>query len=80
MTDENNGWRGATETRVSDLERRMVVVETHPFVCPQLKVVSDHEDRIRKLENIRWQIAGIVVVAQALGVSAILGAIKGWLK
>ena len=78
--DNGNGWRGATENRIHELERRILVVETHPFICPQIKMVSDHEDRIRKLENIRWQIAGVVIVVQALGVGAILGAVRGWIK
>jgi hypothetical protein len=80
MADGDNGWRGATEARLSECERRLGVVETHPFVCPQIKVVVDHEDRIRKLEAMRWQIAGVVAVVQAVGVTVILAAIKGWLK
>ena len=43
MPDESgNGWRGRTDAKVEDLERRVGIVETHPFVCPQLKVTMDH--------------------------------------
>jgi hypothetical protein len=78
--DSGNGWRGKTEARLDEAERRIGVIETHPFICPQIKVTSDHEDRIRKLENMRWQIAGIIAAAQAIGVGVILGAMKGLLK
>ena len=78
--DDNNGWRGQTEARLHELERRIGVVETHPFVCPQIKVANDHEDRLRKLESMRWQIAGIIALAQTIGVGIILAAMKGLLK
>jgi len=80
--NENDGsaWRGRAEERLRELDRRITVVETHPFVCPQIAVARDHEDRIRKLESMRWQLAGIVAVVQAIGVGVILAALKGFLK
>ena len=63
--DEGNGWRGKTEARIDELERRMSVVETHPFVCPQIKAVTDHEERLRKLESMRWQSGGMVALGQS---------------
>lgn len=78
--DTGNGWRGRTEARLDEIERRMAAVESHPFQCPQLRVVADHEERLRRLESMRWQIAGVVAVVQALGVGIILSAVKGWIK
>ena len=81
MTEsDGNGWRGQTEARIHEMERRINVVETHPFICPQIKVSTDHEDRIRKLESMRWQIAGVVAVVQSIGVAVILAAMKGLIK
>ena len=78
--DSGNGWRGRMEAHIEDVGRRLVEIEKHPFVCPQIKVVSDHEERIRRLENMRWQIAGVIAAAQAIGVGVILAAMKGLVK
>lgn len=73
-------WRGYTEAKIKELERRVTVVETHPFVCPQIKLSTDHEERLRRLESMRWQLAGIIALAQALGVGVILAAVKEWMR
>ena len=78
--DKDNGWRGAIEARVTELERRVLVVETHPFVCPQIVVAKDHEERLRKLEAMRWQIGGMIAVVQAIGIAVIYAMLKGLLK
>ena len=80
MTDGDNGWRGRTEAKVEEIERRLTEAERHPMVCPQIAFIRDHEERMRKLENMRWQIAGIVAVVQALGVGIIVKAMQGFLK
>ena len=80
MTDGDNGWRGKTEAKLEEVERRLGLVESHPMICPQIIVIRDHEDRLRKLENMRWQIAGVVAAVQAIGVGIIVSAMKGLLK
>lgn len=80
MTDSDNGWRGRTDARLDETERRIGIVEQHPTTCAQIEVVKDHEKRLRTLEGWRWQVIGAVIAVQAIGATVIIEAIRKMLK
>ena len=62
MTDSDNGWRGRTDARLDDAERRIGIVEQHPTTCSQLDIVKDHEKRLRVVETNQAESRGKVVM------------------
>jgi hypothetical protein len=80
MTNSDNGWRGRTDARLDETERRIGIVEHHPATCPQIDIVKDHEKRLRTLEGWRWQVVGAVIAVQAIGSAVIIETIRNMLK
>jgi hypothetical protein len=79
-----NGWRGRIEEAVGTLKEEAKELFSRVQQCEQMRHCStrwtDMENRMRKVEAFRWQVLGVFIVIQALGVTVILSAVKTWLK